>query len=41
VRLLPPLIIGDDEIAEATARIARACERISNAHAGASREPVV
>jgi acetylornithine/N-succinyldiaminopimelate aminotransferase len=41
VRLLPPLIIGDDEIAEATARIARACERIAKAHAGASREPVV
>src|SRR6516165_9633737 len=40
VRLLPPLIIGDDEIAEATARIARACERIAKAHAGASREPV-
>jgi len=40
VRLLPPLIIADDEIAEATARIARACERIAKAHAGASREPV-
>ena len=32
VRLLPPLIIGDHEIAEAIARIDRACARLARAH---------
>jgi acetylornithine/N-succinyldiaminopimelate aminotransferase len=32
VRLLPPLIIGDNEIAEAVARIDRACARLARAH---------
>jgi len=40
VRLLPPLVIGDDEIAEGVARIARACERLATAHVGAREEPV-
>jgi acetylornithine/N-succinyldiaminopimelate aminotransferase len=40
VRLLPPLIVSDDEIAEAVARIARACERLAEAHKGARREAV-
>jgi acetylornithine/N-succinyldiaminopimelate aminotransferase len=33
VRLLPPLIIGEAEIAEAVAMIDRACTRIARAHA--------
>ena len=33
VRLLPPLIIGENEIAEAFARIDRACARLAKAHA--------
>ena len=33
VRLLPPLIIGENEIAEAFARIDRACMRLARAHA--------
>jgi acetylornithine/N-succinyldiaminopimelate aminotransferase len=33
VRLLPPLIIGEEEIAEAFARIDRACARLAKAHA--------
>jgi acetylornithine/N-succinyldiaminopimelate aminotransferase len=33
VRLLPPLIIGEDEIAEAIARIDRACARLAQTHA--------
>lgn len=33
VRLLPPLIIGENEIAEATARIDRACARLAQTHA--------
>jgi acetylornithine/N-succinyldiaminopimelate aminotransferase len=41
VRLLPPLIISEDETAEAVARIARACERLAKAHTGARQEPVV
>ena len=32
VRLLPPLIIGENEIAEAFARIDRACVRLAKAH---------
>jgi len=32
VRLLPPLIIGENEIAEAVARIDRACARLARAH---------
>jgi acetylornithine/N-succinyldiaminopimelate aminotransferase len=32
VRLLPPLIIGEAEIAEAVARIDRACARLAKAH---------
>jgi acetylornithine/N-succinyldiaminopimelate aminotransferase len=32
VRLLPPLIIGDNEISEAVARIDRACARLAKAH---------
>jgi acetylornithine/N-succinyldiaminopimelate aminotransferase len=32
VRLLPPLIIGENEIAEACARIDRACARLARAH---------
>ena len=31
VRLLPPLIVSEDEVAEAVRRIERACERISRA----------
>jgi acetylornithine/N-succinyldiaminopimelate aminotransferase len=33
VRLLPPLIIGEEEISEAVARIDRACARLAQAHA--------
>ncbi len=33
VRLLPPLIIGEEEIAEAVARIDRACTRLAQVHA--------
>lgn len=33
VRLLPPLIIGEDEISEATSRIDRACARLAQTHA--------
>jgi acetylornithine/N-succinyldiaminopimelate aminotransferase len=32
VRLLPPLIVSEDEIAEATQRIERACERLAKKH---------
>jgi acetylornithine/N-succinyldiaminopimelate aminotransferase len=32
VRLLPPLIIGENEVAEAVARIDRACFRLTKAH---------
>ena len=31
VRLLPPLIVSEDEVAEAVARIERACARIAEA----------
>ena len=48
VRLLPPLIIGDDEIADGVARLDRACARLGRAAAAAGgpapaagkREPV-
>ena len=33
VRLLPPLIVSEDEIAEAVRRIERACARLAAAHA--------
>jgi acetylornithine/N-succinyldiaminopimelate aminotransferase len=33
VRLLPPLIVSEEEIAEAVRRIERACTRIAKAHA--------
>jgi acetylornithine/N-succinyldiaminopimelate aminotransferase len=33
VRLLPPLIVGEAEIAEALTRIDQACAAISRAHA--------
>jgi len=32
VRLLPPLIVSEDEIAEAVQRIERACERLARTH---------
>ena len=32
VRLLPPLIITEDEIADAVQRIERACERLAKKH---------
>jgi acetylornithine/N-succinyldiaminopimelate aminotransferase len=32
VRLLPPLIIGENEIAEAFARLDRACVKLEKAH---------
>jgi acetylornithine/N-succinyldiaminopimelate aminotransferase len=34
VRLLPPLIISEQEIAEGIARLDRACARLNQAHAG-------
>jgi acetylornithine/N-succinyldiaminopimelate aminotransferase len=34
VRLLPPLIVTEDEIADATQRIERACEQLAKAHEG-------
>ena len=37
VRLLPPLIIDDSEIAEAVARIDRACAKLEQVHARAPR----
>jgi acetylornithine/N-succinyldiaminopimelate aminotransferase len=33
VRLLPPLIVSEDEIAEGVARLERACTRLAEAHA--------
>jgi len=41
VRLLPPLIIGEAEIAEAVAMIDRACTRIAQAHDRPRQEGVV
>jgi len=40
VRLLPPLIINDQEIDEAIARIDRACTRLEKAKAPAAKAPV-
>ena len=37
VRLLPPLILGEAEVAEAVSRIDRACARIAEAHARPSK----
>jgi acetylornithine/succinyldiaminopimelate/putrescine aminotransferase len=33
VRLLPPLIVSDAEIAEAARRLERACSRLTQQHA--------
>jgi acetylornithine/N-succinyldiaminopimelate aminotransferase len=38
VRLLPPLIISEQEIAEGIARLDRACDRLSRAQQAASKE---
>jgi len=40
VRLLPPLIVSEEEVAEAVSRIGRACERLAHLHQGARGEPV-
>lgn len=40
VRLLPPLIIDESEIAEAVARIDRACARLAQAHARQAKQAV-
>ena len=40
VRLLPPLTIGEPEIAEAMAMIDRACTRVARAHERSPREGV-
>jgi acetylornithine/N-succinyldiaminopimelate aminotransferase len=37
VRLLPPLIVSEDEVAEAVRRIDRACSRIAAARAGSPK----
>jgi acetylornithine/N-succinyldiaminopimelate aminotransferase len=39
VRLLPPLIVTEDEVAEAVRRIDRACSRIAAARAKSSAKP--
>jgi acetylornithine/N-succinyldiaminopimelate aminotransferase len=41
VRLLPPLIISAQEIAEGVQRLDRACARLARAHAGAPKEKAV
>jgi acetylornithine/N-succinyldiaminopimelate aminotransferase len=38
VRLLPPLIVSEQEIAEGVARLDRACAKLSKAHAGKQKE---
>jgi acetylornithine/N-succinyldiaminopimelate aminotransferase len=38
VRLLPPLIVSEDEVADAVRRIERACARIAQAQTGAQRQ---
>src|SRR5215208_6626015 len=38
VRLLPPLIVGEEEIAEAVRRIERACGRLAEAHARSRKQ---
>ena len=40
VRLLPPLIISEAEIAEAVSRIERVCSRLAKAQHGARGEVV-
>jgi acetylornithine/N-succinyldiaminopimelate aminotransferase len=40
VRLLPPLIVSEEEVAEAVSRIDRACARLARLHQGAPREAV-
>ena len=40
VRLLPPLIVSEEEIAEAVRRIERACGRLAKAHKGVRQEAV-
>jgi acetylornithine/N-succinyldiaminopimelate aminotransferase len=40
VRLLPPLIIGEEEISEAVKRIDRACARLAETHARAPKKQV-
>jgi acetylornithine/N-succinyldiaminopimelate aminotransferase len=40
VRLLPPLIVSEEEVAEAVSRIDRACGRLARLHHGAPREAV-
>jgi acetylornithine/N-succinyldiaminopimelate aminotransferase len=37
VRLLPPLIIGEEEAAEGVARLERACAKLSRSDAAASK----
>jgi acetylornithine/N-succinyldiaminopimelate aminotransferase len=41
VRLLPPLIIGEAEVAEAIARINRACARLAKAHPRPAKKEAV
>ena len=41
VRLLPPLIVSDEEIAEAVRRIERACTRIAKAYAAPRQQGAV
>ncbi len=41
VRLLPPLIIGEAEVAEAIARIDRACARLAKAHPRPAKKEAV
>jgi acetylornithine/N-succinyldiaminopimelate aminotransferase len=41
VRLLPPLIISDDEIAEGVARLDRACAQLERAHGAPRQEEAV
>jgi acetylornithine/N-succinyldiaminopimelate aminotransferase len=38
VRLLPPLIVSEEEVAEAVRRIERACARIAQAQQGSQRQ---
>jgi acetylornithine/N-succinyldiaminopimelate aminotransferase len=38
VRLLPPLIVSDEEIAEAMRRVERACLRLAKVHEPPKRE---
>jgi acetylornithine/N-succinyldiaminopimelate aminotransferase len=38
VRLLPPLIVSDEEIAEGVARLDRACAKVTAVHAGKQNE---